>query len=288
MTLPDFYHEVTFHVARAGAPVLEEALRRLFPQGWREEDGGGVVSYSVYVAPGDYPARVDELEREAAPFPLAHLRVTTIRNEDWAHNWKQYYHPFRVGERIVIRPSWERYDALDGDIVIEMDPGMAFGTGQHASTQLCLRLMERWLRPGDDILDLGTGSGVLALCALRLGASRAWAIDIDPVALEYARENVRRNRLSSRTVIRTGAGFHGLRRRFSLIAANIVASALVELAPRIVRHLEPGGVFIGGGIIVERADEVSAAFLEHGLHVVEEAREGEWAALAARTGQCSM
>jgi ribosomal protein L11 methyltransferase len=276
------HREIEFIVDRDSVSLIEDTLGVFFPNGWAEEDRGSEKAYRVYISSLEFPARFQKLKLFLTALAVKSIRITEIPDEDWAHNWKQYYRPFRIGARIVIKPSWEEHAAEDRDLIIELDPGMAFGTGQHATTQLCVKLIEKYLSSGNEVLDLGTGSGILGLVALKLGASKVWALDIDPVALEYARENFRRNSMLCRAVIRHGSGLSGMRKKFPLIVANIVASTLVALAGKVPDRLSPGGVFIGSGIIKAREREVREALVRNSLAVVDVIREGEWVALAAR------
>ena len=208
-------------------------------------------------------------------------RVRTLAEEDWANAWKAHYHPFRVGERLVIAPSWEPPTLEAGDLLIVLDPGMAFGTGLHPSTRLCLTFLEMHLRPGDTVLDLGTGSGILAIAAAKLGAAFVLARDIDPVAVEVAKENVARNAVSS--IVRVEEGSLPERTdRFDLVLVNILAEVIVRLLSEGLADLVcPGGSLILSGIIASKADDVRAALAERGFTSVQRRDEGEWVALLA-------
>jgi len=276
------HREIEFVAGRDSTQLIEDTLGVFFPNGWAEEDRGSEKVYRVYISSVEFPAKFQKLKLFLTALAVKSLSTREILDEDWAHNWKQYYRPFRIMRRTVIKPSWEKYEPRENDLVVELDPGMAFGTGQHATTQLCAKLIEKYLSAGDEVLDLGTGSGILALAALKLGASKVWALDIDPVALEYARENFRRNSLLRRTVLRHGSGLSGMRKKFPLIVANIVASTIVALADRVPARLAPCGTFIASGIIRSRERDVTEALKKNSLSVVEVNREGEWVALAAR------
>jgi ribosomal protein L11 methyltransferase len=238
------------------------------------------------------------------------LGVRLLEEEDWANAWKQYYTIQRVGERTVIVPSWLEYEDHPGDIVLRLDPGMAFGTGLHPTTQLCLALLERYLRPGMSALDLGCGSGILAIAAARQG-SKVVALDTDPIAVTATRENVARNDVADLVDVAEGslgggAAFgHWLgeplvrgpssvvvdgeqrttdsrQRTFDVIVANIIARVLAALAQDLKAALAPGGMLISSGIIAEREGEVAAAFAAAGLAPVERRQEGDWVALVHR------
>lgn len=209
-----------------------------------------------------------------------------VREEDWANTWRAFYHPFPVGDRFLIVPDWE--DADPGDrVAIRMEPGLVFGTGEHQSTQLCLAALERHVRPGADVLDLGCGSGILAIAALKLGADRALAVDIDPNASGTVRENASRNALpADRIEVRIGdvLSSRALQdeigaKRYGIVCANIVADVIIALAPHVARWLEPGGAFICSGIISERLGDVAAALEKAKLRIASTTQKDDWVAL---------
>lgn len=234
--------------------------------------------------------------------PVGPLQVRTVAEEDWANAWKQHYHVLRVGERTVVVPSWLEHEARPGEVVLSLDPGMAFGTGLHPTTQLCLRLLEGAVRPGQRILDLGTGSGILAIAAAKLGGGPVLALDNDPVAVMVAAENVARNGVAAQVTVAEGSLGAGATMghwlsgdfghgppptaeapphpaEFGLIAANLIARVLTILAADLAAALAPGGTLISSGIIDSREHEVTAAFEAAGLRLLERHVEGEWVAL---------
>ncbi|GIW19872.1 MAG: hypothetical protein KatS3mg065_0168 [Chloroflexota bacterium] len=188
-----------------------------------------------------------------------------------------------------MRPTWRRYRAGPDDVVLALDPGMAFGTGLHPTTRLCLRALEDLadggtLGPATRVLDLGSGSGILAIAAAKLGAASVLALDLDPIAVEATAANARRNRLAARIEARRGSLPSGAA-PFDLVLANLVASILVELAPSLAAELAPGGRLVASGIVDERAAEVEAAFVAAGLAVVERLKDGDWIAFVARAAE---
>ncbi|MFV9505078.1 MAG: 50S ribosomal protein L11 methyltransferase [Oscillochloridaceae bacterium umkhey_bin13] len=237
--------------------------------------------------------------------PVGPLQVRSLEEEDWANAWKQHYQVLRVGQRTVVVPSWLSHEPAPDDVVLQLDPGMAFGTGLHPTTQLCLRLLEQYARPGLRTLDLGTGSGILAIAAAKHGASPVLALDNDPVAVAVAAENVARNGVA--TLIQVAEGSLGAGSsmghwlsgnfgpadpaevgstptagsgpQFDLIAANLIARVLVILAADLAAALGPDGILISSGIIDSREHEVVAAFEAAGLRQRERHVEGEWVAL---------
>ena len=210
------------------------------------------------------------------------LNVTMqgVREEDWAENWKQYYKPFRIGERMVVKPTWEPWDKREGDLIIEIDPGMAFGTGTHETTAMCVSMIEQYYR-GGTLLDVGTGSGILAIAAARLGAQNVVAVDIDPDAVRVARENVEHNGLSACIDVRKGDLIQGLSQTFDFAVANILAPVICMLAAPLKKHLNPGGVFVCSGIIAEAEEEVRQALLAAGYVIDETRKKGDWVAFSA-------
>jgi ribosomal protein L11 methyltransferase len=216
--------------------------------------------------------------------PIGELRTRVVREEDWAEAWKAHFPVLRIGRRLVIRPTWRRHRSEPGDVVLALDPGMAFGTGLHPTTRLCLALIEdladRGLLTGARVLDVGCGSGVLAIAAARLGAASVLGVDPDPIAIESTTANARRNRLVRRLRARQGSIPSG-KGPFDVVLANLVASLLIELAPRLADELVPGGTIVGSGIFVDREEEVRRAFEVAGLRVNGRLAEGEWVALEA-------
>ena len=222
-----------------------------------------------------------QAEDSAGLFGALTLTVGSIREEDWANNWKQYFKPFRVGERLVVKPTWEDWNAAPDDLVIEIDPGMAFGTGTHETTALCIELIERYYR-GGRLMDIGTGSGILAIAAALLGARDVYAIDIDEDAVRVARENVRQNGLEDAITVEKGDLLKGVRGTYDFAAANILAPVICMLATPLSDYLTPGGTFVCSGIIREKRDDVYNALIQAGYRILDERSRGDWCAFAAQ------
>ena len=210
--------------------------------------------------------------------PVGALEVREVDDADWTEAWKAFYVPQRIG-RVVIVPSWVAHEAEPDDAVVVLDPGMAFGTGLHPTTRACLDLIQRVEPMPPRILDVGSGSGVLALAALRLGAGSAVGYDTDAVAVEAARTNAERNGLGDRLEVRHGSLRDSPGERFPLVVANLVAALLVDLASRLAAHVEPGGTLLAAGIVSPRGDEVVSALRAAARTVVERRDDGEWVAL---------
>lgn len=215
---------------------------------------------------------------------IGELRTRIVREEDWADAWKAHFPVLRVGRRLVIRPTWRRHRRAPDDVVIAMDPGMAFGTGLHPTTRLCLAALEPLAEEGRilgaRILDVGCGSGILAIAALALGAGDALGVDTDPIAVEATTANARRNRLARRLHARAGSLPSG-ESPFDIVLANLIAGVLVPLAPALRDEIRPGGTLLASGIFIDREAEVVAAFEAAGLAVASRTAEGEWVALEA-------
>lgn len=216
--------------------------------------------------------------------PIGELRTRIVQESDWAEAWKAHFPVLRVGRGIVIRPTWRRHRRRPGDTVIAMDPGMAFGTGLHPTTRLCLAALEPLAADGalsgTRVLDVGCGSGILAIAALRLGAAFAVGVDTDPIAIESTIANARRNRLARRLHARVGTLPTG-EPPFDVVLANLIAGVLVPLAPLLRAELRSSGMLLASGIFVDREDEVRAAFSSVGLAVTDRTEEGDWVALRA-------
>ncbi len=205
-----------------------------------------------------------------------------IDDQDWLHSWKRFFHVSRITDSIVVRPSWLNYEKKSGDIVIEIDPGLAFGTGTHPSTVLCIRLIEKYLRPGGSFLDIGTGSGILVIAAEKLGAGKLVAVDNDISAVETAAGNIRKNGIAPyRCAVIAGTVDCLQENRFDTICVNISAETIKEIMPRIKSTLAPRGIAILSGILAQRSGGVKAALKESGLSAVHTEKEQEWAAIAA-------
>jgi ribosomal protein L11 methyltransferase len=212
---------------------------------------------------------------------ISDLRVTERVEEDWANAWKAHYSVHRVGRRVLVKAPWHDYDPAPDEIIVELDPGMAFGTGLHPSTQLSMIAMEDELRPGDQVLDVGTGSGVLATAAALLGARVVDGVDIEPVAVRSARENADRNGVGSVVRIEQGSVGEGepFQGEYDLVVANIIARVLIELAPGLAKAARAGGTLVLGGIIDVKEAAVRDAFNEIGLTLIRREECEDWVSL---------
>ncbi|MBQ6614157.1 MAG: 50S ribosomal protein L11 methyltransferase [Clostridia bacterium] len=211
------------------------------------------------------------------------IETIGCREEDWAESWKKYYHPIKVG-KIVVVPAWEEYTAKDDEIIVTMDPGMAFGTGTHETTRLVISMLEKYVKTGDRMLDVGCGSGILAICARKLGADNCAAYDIDPTAVKVARENIEQSGVTNVTCdvsdLLRGVDLSG--GKYNIVAANIVADIIIRMMPDIAKYMAEGATLIASGIICPRREEVEACMREHGFEVFDELVENDWCALVVR------
>lgn len=213
------------------------------------------------------------------------IKSENVADEDWSEIWKQYFHPIPVGKNILIQPAWETIDAPNGKCVFTVNPGMSFGTGSHPSTRFCLEEIEKYVKDGDSVLDLGCGSGILSITALLLGARNAVAVDIDSNATDVAYNNLALNHLSRDLYttytgdITSDAVLRGKLGKHDIVIANIVADVIIALAPYVRSFMKDGAVFICSGIILERLDEVKNALTENGLKIKEVKSDDDWAAI---------
>ncbi len=278
--------EVLARYGYQGGVVIEEAQRPAADRVSLERDPGRPTWVRTYLpADGSSSTAVRQIEMALSLLgelrPIGPLQLRTRTEEDWAKAWKSYYTILHVGQRLVVVPAWKRFRPRPEQVPLRLDPGMAFGTGLHPTTQLCLRALERLLRPGACILDLGTGSGILAIAAAKLGSGPILALDKDPIAVQAARQNVRRNRLGRQVRVRAGTLVPGAG-PFDMILANLLAPVLHELAGLLAQALAPGGILISSGVLVEQAAEIAAALERAGLRLIEQPQEGDWVALVAQ------
>ena len=210
------------------------------------------------------------------------VSLSNVNESDWANEWKKYYKPTKVGKKIVVKPSWEDYEKQEGDLIIELDPGMAFGTGTHETTSMCIRELENYVDETKTVFDIGCGSGILAIAAAELGAKEVVAGDLDEVAVKVSKENCEINHVSDKVVVKHGSLFEVVDSKADVIVANIIADIIKILAKDVSKFLKEDGVFISSGIILAKIDEVCEALEENGFEIVKVERLGEWSAIVSK------
>lgn len=207
------------------------------------------------------------------------ISAKEVHEQDWENEWKKYYKPVPVGKRIIIKPQWEEICDEGRDVVIELDPGMAFGTGTHETTRMCLALLEEYVTPESTLLDIGTGSGILSIGAAKLGCGKIVASDIDSVAVKVARENAALNGVADKIDIRCCDLTSGITGKYNIVVANIIADAIIMLSESAANFMADDGVYITSGIIEHRLDDVKSALTNYGFKIKRTLQEGEWAAI---------
>ena len=260
-------------------------------EGWSEDIIGRPDHYTVtgyFSDDNRIEKRCKILEEKLLQFKekldlIYRVSYKEIDEEDWAHSWKAYFWPQKIGRNIVVKPTWRDYRADSGELVIELDPGMAFGTGTHPSTTMCVAMIEAYLKRGDSFLDVGTGSGILLIAAAKLGAGKFYGVDNDQTAVEIAAENLKLNGFKAQHMrVICGDLVEGIREKYDIVAANILSQVILDLLKDIRRVLKSGGVFICSGIADKNEKQVVAAMKNIGFEILEISSQDEWVAIAGR------
>ena len=210
------------------------------------------------------------------------METRSVNDEAWTDVWKKYFKPFYAGKHLVVKPTWEPFTPKTGDLVIEIDPGMAFGSGTHETTGMCLSMLEEIISGGEEIIDVGTGSGILAIGAALLGAGHVLAIDIDPDAVKVARENVRKNHVENTVSVQEGNLLDRVSAVCDICVANISSDVIISFAAPMMNHIRTGGLFLCSGIVSQRSGEVEQALLSAGYEILRKEIRGEWTAFLSR------
>ncbi|WP_163653055.1 50S ribosomal protein L11 methyltransferase [Listeria sp. PSOL-1] len=252
----------------------------------------GVIIRAYFLTNADFLNTLPEMEaaiRNLTTFDidLGNLAffVHEVNDEEWATAWKKYYHPVQISEQITVVPTWEDYVAQEGELIIELDPGMAFGTGTHPTTQLCMRALEKYVQADDFIIDVGTGSGVLSILSVKLGAKSVLALDLDEVAVRAASENIKQNHVAKKIELKQNDLLKGIDQKADIIVANILAEVILLFPNDVYHTLKPGALFIASGIILEKAKAVSEVLSKAGLTVIKQEQQGDWVMILARRGE---
>lgn len=300
-----------FHEHGAGGVSIEEtgslnrtrdtSFGQLYDKPFNDIPEGDAVMKAYYPEMSDIEPILEQLSQfieEIREYPInvgkASIVVKIVDDEDWANAWKQYFKPVAITNRLTIKPTWEDYVSKPGEIIIELDPGMAFGTGTHATTSLCLKTLEKFIQPDMDVIDIGTGSGILAIGAVKLGAKHVLALDLDPVAVVSATENVELNKLENQVTVVESDLLQVLKRSdkndvsglgvtlpVDLVVANILAEIILLFIDDVYEALKPGGIYITSGIIGQKAAEVEQALEKAGFKLIQTNRDQDWVAIAA-------
>lgn len=210
------------------------------------------------------------------------VEVKKMHEEDWANNWKQYYKPVKITDKIVIKPIWEKYEKTDEELIIELDPGMAFGTGTHETTRMCIEALDKYVKPNLTVFDVGCGSGILSIASAKLGAKHVVGVDLDPVAVDSSNENISFNDLNNIEILE-GNLLDVVDGKADIVVANIIAEIICVLTKDVKKALNDGGIFITSGIIHDRVDMVKEKFAECGFEIIEINKDGEWNCIVAKS-----
>lgn len=245
-----------------------------------------VVEKAYLPVNGELEGRIQTLRQEIKALESrgvntapAVLTTAELQDEDWSDTWKQYFHTEKPGERVVIKPTWEEYEPKDDEVVIELDPGAAFGTGTHATTSMCIRQLEKLVKPGMTVFDVGTGSGILSIISAKLGAKNIQAVDYDDSVLKIVEENLEQNNVQDIISVAQSDLMQNVHGKAELIIANIIADIIIRLFDQLDEHLEQGGTLLTSGIIEDRIEDVLAAAEAHGYGVVERMENKGWACI---------
>lgn len=237
----------------------------------------------------DLVEKIDLIKQSISTLPEFGLNIGTgevstleVNEEDWSTSWKKYYKPTKIGKDIVIKPTWEQYEAQEGEIIIEMDPGMAFGTGTHETTMMCVQQLEERISKESTVFDIGCGSGILSIVAAKLGAEKVIGVDLDEVAVNVAKKNVVENKVDGAVEIRHGNLMDVVKEKADIVVANIIADIIILLSKDIKTFLNSDGLFIASGIILDKIDEVKKNLAVNGLEVIQVETLGEWAVIVSK------
>jgi len=246
--------------------------------------------YQENIDKDETSTNIDEALREAGKYlEIGEYSIETnyVDDQDWQNEWKKYYKPIKIGRNILVKPSWEDAEIKDGEIIVELDPGMAFGTGNHESTRMCMEFIEKYIRNGNKLLDIGCGSGILSILGAKLGCSKILSIDIDPVAIKTSLENFKINKVENIAFAQKAMIEDLTVEKYDAVVANIVADVIINISPKVVKFLNQNGLFIVSGVIKDRKDQVINTITQNGFEIIEISNMGEWVAIASVCGNSS-
>ena len=249
----------------------------------------GVIIKGYFPESEDLIDKIELIKQNVEKIPqynldkgLGEVTVTEVYEKDWQDSWKKYYKPKKVGDKIVVKPSWEDYEKNADEIIIELDPGMAFGTGTHETTMMCIQKLEQYLKKDDVVFDVGCGSGILSIAAAKLGAGKVIGVDLDVVSVESSRKNVAMNNVENIVQIREGNLLDVIDEKADLIVSNIVAEIIIDMTKNIKKYLNRDGIFISSGIILEKVDLVKESLESQGFVIVETYDMNDWACIVSK------
>jgi len=252
------------------------------------DTNSGVVIKGYYKKDEKFEAHLEEIKTGVNNLPkfgldkgIGSVTAAKVNEEDWENNWKKYYKPIKVGEKIVIKPIWEEYNKNPDEIIVQLDPGMAFGTGSHETTRMCIKALERYVNASSTVFDIGTGSGILAITAAMLGAKNTIGVDLDPVAVDSAKQNISYNDISNIEIL-YGDLMEVVKGKANIVIANIMADIIIFLTDQVKAFIVEGGYFISSGIILSKKDEVIKKLINSGFKIEEINIEGEWVCIVAK------
>lgn len=228
--------------------------------------------------------RIETTPKQLGYKPYGKLKTKELDDADYSENWKQYFKTLKIGSKIVVKPTWEEYEKNEDDIVIEIDPGMAFGTGSHETTSMCIEALDKYMSQGMEVFDIGCGSGILSIVSAKLGAEKVTAIDLDQMSVKASRENVEHNQVQDIVNVERGNLLDKIYGKADLIVANIVAEVIVEIIKDLNDYIKPNGIFITSGIIQEKIPMVEEVLLDNNFSILEIEGINDWSLIVARRG----
>ena len=247
----------------------------------------GLLIKAYFSEEEDIDKKIEDIRNSIKNHPMLDennhkITLTKVDESDWAESWKQYYKPLRIGRNIIIKPSWEDYKIQEKDIVIELDPGMAFGTGTHETTMMCTEALEEYVKEGNKVYDIGTGSGILSIAAAKLGAEKVIGVDLDLLSVKVANENIKLNNVDNIVEIKNGDLFEVIEDKADIIVSNIIAEVIAGMTGNLKDYLNDDGVFIASGIILEKLHLVHDSLIENKFEIIDIKKTDVWACVIAR------
>lgn len=269
-------------------PVFIDPLNWMVPVGHTDPHHPTVIK--AYLAYNDQTdSRIETLKEEVRTLTefginlgVCTFKTTEIHEQDWATAWEKYYKPVHVTETLTVAPTWEKYEAKENEIVIELDPGMAFGTGTHETTTLCMKALQSYVSPNDVVIDVGCGSGILSITSVKLGADHVYAYDLDEVAVKSTLENSAINMCEDSITVKHQNLLTNVHRQVDVVVSNILAEVIMKVTPDVKRVLKTHGIFIASGIIASKLEDIKSTLLENGFTIVEIQHDGHWVSVVSK------